>query len=819
MKKIILFFFLIGQLNIGYLFANDTIISQITKADSLKNILKTIEGKEKVQVLIKLSELNLLNFPAEAVEYAKKALNLARLIKYEAGELEALAKVGVSNHYLGNYEKALEYYNQLLNIYRKKGDKKYIAGYLNNIGACYYKLGNYDKALGNYHESLKIREELEDKKGMASSLNNIGNIYDDLSKYYKALEYYSRSLTIKEKLNDKKGMESTLNNIGIIYNKLGKYDKALDYHQRSLKIKTEIGNKKGIAIALYNIGKVYEEKDNYNDALKYFQQALQYKEEAGDKWGISNTCLSIGSIYLKIKNYSLAFQYIKKGLDIAIKIGAKELIKDGYEKLSKYYSLNKNYEKALEYYELYAIEKDSIFNEKSNKTISELQTKYETEKKEKENEILRKNNEIQGITLSQQRKFSYSLIIIVVLILILLFVVYRRYLTKIRTNKILTIKNQQIKQDRQRIEEYADQLLIAKEDAEEANKAKSRFLANISHEIRTPMNAVIGFTDLLNTLITDKKQKLYLESIKSSSKNLLTLINDILDMSKIEAGKMELQYGPVNLKLLFTEIKQIFSLKINQKKLEFLIKVDNDLPEVLMLSEIRLRQVLFNLIGNSLKFTEKGYVKLSAKKINHDKNENKIDLLISVEDTGIGIPLEQQEKIFEAFMQKEDQNIKKYGGTGLGLTISKRLIEIMGGEITLQSEENKGSVFEFILKNVSISSVKPEIKVTGVQDKKIISDETLTSEAKDIFPDIIRKIEEELKPKWEILCKNRFINEIIDFGNQIKKMGETNSIHILSKYGEELSFYANSFDIENMDIVLNSFPGIIEKIKSISSKN
>ncbi|MCK4707709.1 MAG: HAMP domain-containing protein, partial [Gammaproteobacteria bacterium] len=178
------------------------------------------------------------------------------------------------------------------------------------------------------------------------------------------------------------------------------------------------------------------------------------------------------------------------------------------------------------------------------------------------------------------------------------------------------------------------ELAVARDNAQKADQIKTQFLANMSHEIRTPMNAVIGFTDLLNTLITDKKQKLYLESIKSSSKNLLTLINDILDMSKIEAGKLELQYGPVNLQLLFTEIKQIFLLKIDQKKLEFLIEVDNDLPEVLMLSEIRLRQVLFNLIGNSLKFTEKGYVKLSAKKINHDKNENKIDLLISVEDTG-----------------------------------------------------------------------------------------------------------------------------------------------------------------------------------------
>lgn len=434
-KKILLFIF-ICILSSSNIFADKQI-----KIDSLKNVLETVEGEKKVQVLIKLSELNLLNFPAVAVEYAKQALNLAKLIKYETGELEALAKAGVSNHYLGNYEKALKYYNQLLDIYRKKGDKKYIAGYLNNIGACYYKLGNYDKALENYHESLKIREELEDKKGIASSLNNIGNIYDDLSKYNKALEYYSRSLTIKERLNDKKGMESTLNNIGIIYNKLGKYDKALDYHHRSLKIKNEIGNKKGIAIALYNIGKVYEEKDNYNDALKYFQQALQYKEGAGDKWGISNTCLSIGSIYLKIKNYSLAFQYIKKGLDIAIEIGAKELIKDGYEKLSKYYSLNKNYEKALEYYELYAIVKDSIFNEKSNKTISELQTKYESEKKEQEIKIQK------TLISKKNHQLLMSIVLGGIIIIMAILFIFFLYKTKKQKEKILKHEAENLKKE------------------------------------------------------------------------------------------------------------------------------------------------------------------------------------------------------------------------------------------------------------------------------------------------------------------------------------------------------------------------------------
>jgi len=248
------------------------------------------------------------------------------------------------------------------------------------------------------------------------------------------------------------------------------------------------------------------------------------------------------------------------------------------------------------------------------------------------------------------------------------------------------------------------QLEHSREEAVQANMAKSEFLANMSHEIRTPLNAVIGFTELLETMVSDKRQVSYLDSIKSGGRNLLLLINDILDLSKIEAGKMSFRYEPVNPFHLINEMKQIFSLKIREKNLDFKIDVDEKIPASLILDEVRLRQVIFNLIGNAIKFTDKGYVRFAVEKIDNDDDNSRIDLRVTVEDTGIGIPVDQQKIIFDAFQQQTGHNTRKYGGTGLGLSISKRLVEMMGGAIELESNVGVGSKFTFILHNVPIGA-------------------------------------------------------------------------------------------------------------------
>ncbi|MCP4155613.1 MAG: response regulator, partial [bacterium] len=254
----------------------------------------------------------------------------------------------------------------------------------------------------------------------------------------------------------------------------------------------------------------------------------------------------------------------------------------------------------------------------------------------------------------------------------------------------------------------SEALRIAKDAAEEANKAKSEFLANMSHEIRTPMNAILGFTELLDEVITEKQQKEYLKAISAGGKTLLSLINDILDLSKIEAGKLEIQNSAFNPLAAFTEIKQIFTQKVKDKGLNLYMEIDPLLPEGLIMDEVRLRQILFNLVGNAVKFTETGYIKLDVRKRYKKEDHSTMDLIFSVEDTGMGIPEEQQEIIFEAFKQQKGQSEYKYGGTGLGLSITRRLVEMLGGEISLESEVGKGSIFKVEFGDVDVASIKSE---------------------------------------------------------------------------------------------------------------
>jgi signal transduction histidine kinase/ActR/RegA family two-component response regulator len=245
----------------------------------------------------------------------------------------------------------------------------------------------------------------------------------------------------------------------------------------------------------------------------------------------------------------------------------------------------------------------------------------------------------------------------------------------------------------QELERKNEELETALATAREATQLRSRFLANMSHEIRTPMNGVLGMTDfLLATRLTAEQQE-FAESIKRSADSLLALINDILDLSKIEAGKLRLDRVPFQLGTVLAELGSLFALEARSKGLEFVCSVPSDLPRVVVGDPGRLRQVLRNLLGNALKFTDYGEIGVQAELLNEATNV--IQIRFTVYDTGIGMAASQQSRLFESFTQGDGSSTRRHGGTGLGLAISKQLVELLGGEIGVASEPGRGSRFWF----------------------------------------------------------------------------------------------------------------------------
>ena len=581
------------------------------------------------------------------------------------------------------------------------------AAALGNLGINFRRQGLYDSALIHYFQALEIDERIGNRKGLSANYLNVGNIYEAWGEYDKAREYFLASLEMARAIDFKRNIGNCLNVLGELSMSEGDYDQALIYINESLVVKKEIGNERAYSNSLWNKAKLFQLQEKYTEAFEVIEECIQVRERLKTKDGLSGIYFLQGETYQKMGQPNKALSPLNKSMDLAQEIGSYPRQRQAASVLAKTYEELGNFKQAYEFQQLYTQVNDSLITEAKIKKERELEARYDFEKNRAAIAQLEKEKALQTATLQEERQSRQFILGIGLLLLVLGlggFAFYR-------------VREQKSERERELVRER-EQL----ERLRQIDKLKDQFLANTSHELRTPLHGIIGIAETLQEKIEDGDQQQNLGMLVASGKRLSSLVNDLLDFSRIKNRDLELHTKALDMYSLVALVLKTCEPLIQGKELILTNAISPQSPSVYA-DENRIQQVLYNLIGNAIKFTERGEISVGT---GHAQSLPKTDGLLTlyVQDSGIGIPEEKREIIFQEFEQGDGSISKEFAGTGLGLSISKFLIEQHGGELWVESEIEKGSTFFFTLPKAtrelssnmaptSISNPNPQIALAG----------------------------------------------------------------------------------------------------------
>lgn len=443
---------------------------------------------------------------------------------------------------------------------------------------------------------------------------------------------------------------------------------------------------------------LYKIKKNVESAGFYYQKCISLTESINDKYRFCIYSNNFADLILNTGDVERAEKIFENSLSIGEKINSKLLIYNGHKNLSNCAETRMDFKKALYHYKKYEEVKNQVLNENLLRKTRNLHSLYLLEKKARENDKIKNDQDITKKDSESKIKsyqiFSFIVFLILVFFLILFYINRTRLNESLGQTIIINEQNQKLQELNTNLWKQTKSAENARSEAEKAIRSKVDFFSMITHEIRTPLNAVIGTVQLLEEEKPAAHQLKSFSILKFSSINLLNLINDILDFNKIEAQKVEIENKPFQLHHLLVNIKNSLQMSADEKGIELTLRIDKNIPACFIGDKQRLGQIFYNLMANSLKFTEKGSIEVE---IRYYQNQPTYNIIAGVKDTGIGIPKDRQEAIFEFFSQADSETSKKFGGFGLGLTITRNLLQMMGSNIEVESTENKGSRFFFKL--------------------------------------------------------------------------------------------------------------------------
>ena len=643
------------------------------RIDSLAGILaRKTDDKTRCDLLRQMVDLYIRADIGKAKEFNDQSLALARKINYTRGISEAVYNEASLYRLKGKYDSALSLLIRERPVFVAVGDSIVLADYLSEVGSLYAAKSDLKNGLIILLEALRIYQVKGSTKNLALLYNRFGALYRSQKQLDSALKYYQKSLVINNATGFKLGASANLVNIGTIYEDKEEREKAIGYFQQALEIKEKIGDKQGICKCLNNIGTSYMNLGKVSHAIEYHEKALALAYECNSNLDVVINYINLGFDYQRGNNFRKAIEYAGKGLEMAKKINDLQLLTEAARVLHECWFSLKNYPEAYRYHVMYEQFKDSIVKENNLKAMAEIQAKYNMVAKENEITALRIGKNRQELEIQTFRAwFNLGVAMFIALAALAFFFYFRS-----RISRKLSVKLAEI------------------------NEMKSHFFANLSHEFRTPLTLMLGPAGkLMETARPEDKP--WLELIQRNASRLLYLDEQLLEFTRIDSGSQKIHLYSGNILVPLRTIAESYSLMAEQKNIRYTCHFPEEPLQACFDNDI-LEKVVSNLLSNAFKYTPSpgtvtltvtaGSWNLTADPARGDK-DNRSFVRIGVSDSGIGIPENKKEIIFERFFQLSHYPGGAGAGVGLGLALTRELLKLHRGYITLESTEGKGSLF------------------------------------------------------------------------------------------------------------------------------
>lgn len=591
---------------------------------------------------------------------------------------------------LHQYSLAHRVFKHIINVSRTAKDSVAQAKALYHSALAYKNQGVTHQSLEHLFLALSICEQIDHPQLSTLIYIQIGTAKKDQGLFDESIEYFNKALVLAQERNSENDQASIYNNMGSAYKLNLQYAKAKEYFLRAIEINKSTGNLKYLSYNYNNLANIYEETNDLENARIYHERSVELKKEIQDLPSLAVSYSNLGLVYMKLNQLPEALEYIKKSLEIAEEYQVAEILPVVYSQYAIILSQRGDFRSAFAMMQRLTRYKDSLALEDQKAIISDMEARYERQNIENENELLRKDIELSEAELLKKDAFIIAFALCTGMLIIVVVLYFLSYKSRTESNQKLLEQNKAIKAQKDRIERQKQKIEESTHRLDRIRKDKEVFFSTISHDMRGPLNAIAAIVGIMKKEAgEDPNEELMV--LDYSAHALSALIEDIMDFSNLESGRLHIDSKPVALIDLLSETCKTFAFISNEKQVDLLFE-HNDFEQNILGDPKRIRQVLFNLLGNAFKFTHEGFVKLELNGRSLANGKTEITMIVS--DTGIGIPEDKLDTIFNKFTQASDETYRDFGGSGLGLYISKTLIESMGGQITVDSRMGDGTSFQ-----------------------------------------------------------------------------------------------------------------------------